>query len=121
MWRRQFMMLVGGVAGMKQRKLTTLMNLESWSLPRRRSKVRSSYQSAILSNALRSAIFRCRRSRLLMMPRVVKLRNALLTASSDIPSGSPTSRPVSLGDISRPCVRLSRPEGFPIAGGTSPF
>ena len=44
MWRRQFMMLVGGVAGMKQRKLTTLINLESWSLPRRRSKVRSSYQ-----------------------------------------------------------------------------
>jgi len=29
MWRREFMMLVGGVAGMKQRKFTTLMNRES--------------------------------------------------------------------------------------------
>ena len=32
MWRREFMMLVGGVAGMKQRKFTTLMTLESGKL-----------------------------------------------------------------------------------------
>ena len=32
MWRREFMMLIGGVAGMKQRKFTTLMNLESGKL-----------------------------------------------------------------------------------------
>jgi hypothetical protein len=32
MWRRESMMLVGGVAGMKQRKFTTLMNLESGKL-----------------------------------------------------------------------------------------
>jgi hypothetical protein len=29
MWRREFMMLVGGVAGRMQRKFTTLMVLES--------------------------------------------------------------------------------------------
>src|SRR5471030_1051439 len=46
---------------------------------------------AILSNVLRSMIFRCCRSRLLMMPRVVKPRNALLTASSDIPRYSAMS------------------------------
>src|SRR6516165_6675889 len=46
---------------------------------------------AIFSNVLRSMIFRCRRSRLLMIPRVVKLANALLTASSDIPMYSPIS------------------------------
>jgi hypothetical protein len=32
MWRREFMILVGGVAGMKQRKFTTLMDLESGKL-----------------------------------------------------------------------------------------
>jgi hypothetical protein len=47
--------------------------------------------AAILSNVPRSAIFRWRRSRLLMMPRVVKTRNALLTASSNIPRYSPIS------------------------------
>jgi hypothetical protein len=32
MWRREFMMLVGGVAGRMQRKFTTMMNLESGKL-----------------------------------------------------------------------------------------
>jgi hypothetical protein len=32
MRRREFMMLVGGLAGMKQRKFTTLMKLESGKL-----------------------------------------------------------------------------------------
>jgi hypothetical protein len=32
MWRREFMMLVGGVVGTKQRKFTTLINLESGKL-----------------------------------------------------------------------------------------
>ena len=44
---------------------------------------------AIFSRALRSVIRTCRRFRTLMIPRVVRLRNALLTAASVIPAYSP--------------------------------
>ena len=65
-----------------------------YALPRSASSISNEgvfVSPAIFSNVLRSIIFRCRRSRLLMIPRVVKLPNALLTASSDIPMYSPIS------------------------------